>query len=116
MLDRSTADAYASWFLCLADATRLQLLHMISTEEAPVSVGTLVNRIGVSQSTVSAHLRRLAELEFIFVERVGTSSYVRVNPDCLDGLPEAAETVMGRRLIESRNSQIDGTVAGNEIL
>lgn len=96
MLERSSAEAYASWFGCLADATRLQILHLLATAPSPMTVGTIVDELGVGQSTVSAHLRRLSELEFVFVERVGTASYVRVNPKCLDGFPTAAEVVMGR--------------------
>ncbi|THA27410.1 transcriptional regulator [Streptomyces sp. RKND-216] len=96
VLDRSSAEAYASWFRCLADPTRLQLLHLLATERTPVTIGKLVAALGVGQSTVSTHVRRLAELEFVFVERAGTSTLVRVNPDCLAEFPTAAEVVMGR--------------------
>jgi DNA-binding transcriptional ArsR family regulator len=95
MLDRASAVAYASWFRCLSDATRLQLLHVLATAGQPMAVGELVAETGVGQSTVSAHLRRLADLEFVFIERVGTASLVRVNPDCLAAFPSAAEAVMG---------------------
>lgn len=96
MLERSAAEAYASWFGCLADPTRLQLLHLLASAHHPMTVGELVAELGVGQSTVSSHLRRLAELEFVFVERVATASYVRVNPECLAEFPSAAEVVMGR--------------------
>jgi DNA-binding transcriptional ArsR family regulator len=96
MLERPIAEAYASWFDALSDPTRLQLLHLLATSSAPMTVGALVNALGVGQSTVSAHVRRLAVLEFVFVERVGTASYVRVNRDCLTEFPTAAEVVMGR--------------------
>ncbi len=104
MLDRTAAVAYASWFRCLSDATRLQLLHLLSIADAPMSVGELVAESGVGQSTVSAHLRRLAELEFIFVERMGTASMVRVNPECLAAFPSAAEVVMGLVPVDSSNA------------
>lgn len=96
MLDRSAAEAYAGWFDCLSDPTRLQLLNLLATATAPMTVGALVEALAVGQSTVSAHVRRLAALEFVFVERVGTASYVRVNRDCLTEFPTAAEVVMGR--------------------
>ena len=60
MLDRGSAEAYASWFRCLADATRIQILHLLATNDAPLTVGEIVAAVSVGQSTVSAHLRRLA--------------------------------------------------------
>lgn len=48
-----------------------------------MTVGAIVHAVDVGQSTVSAHLRRLAELEFVFVEHVGTASLYRVNDECL---------------------------------
>lgn len=96
MVDRAAAEAYASWFRCLADATRIQILHVLATADRPLTVGEVVAAVGVGQSTVSAHLRRLADLEFVFVEHVGTSSLFRVNDDCLTSFPGAADVVMGR--------------------
>jgi DNA-binding transcriptional ArsR family regulator len=104
VLERAVAEAYASWFGCLADPTRLQLLHLLATAGAPMPVGALVSALGVGQSTVSAHVRRLAELEFVFVERAGTASLVRVNPDCLAEFPTAAEVVMGRAPVRPGSS------------
>ena len=96
MIDRTAAEAYATWFRCLADATRIQILHLLATADGPMSVGEIVAAVGVGQSTVSSHLARLAELEFVFVERVGTASLYRVNDDCLTSFPAAADVVMGR--------------------
>lgn len=96
MIDRASAEAYASWFRCLADATRIQILHLLAGADGALTVGEIVAAVGVGQSTVSAHLRRLAELEFVFVEHVGTASLYRVNDDCLTSFPAAADVVMGR--------------------
>ncbi|MCQ6553356.1 metalloregulator ArsR/SmtB family transcription factor [Streptomyces sp. C10-9-1] len=114
MLDRADAEAYASWFGCLADPTRLQLLHLLATARQPMTVGALAAGVGVGQPTVSGHVRRLAELEFVFVERVGTSSRVRVNPDCLAGFPSAAEVVMGQApvRVDSRSHTLAPWQAG----
>lgn len=96
MLDRESAEAYATWFRCLADATRIQILNQLAEAGRPLTVKQIVAAVGVGQSTVSAHLRRLAELEFVFVDHVGTASYYRVNDDCLTAFPAAADVVMGR--------------------
>lgn len=96
MIDRSSAEAYASWFRCLADATRIQILNVLARADAPLPVNEIVDAVGIGQSTVSAHLRRLEDLEFVFADRVGTASYFRVNRDCLTAFPAAADVVMGR--------------------
>jgi ArsR family transcriptional regulator, arsenate/arsenite/antimonite-responsive transcriptional repressor len=95
-LDRSDAETYASWFSCLADATRLQLLRTLAEASRPVTIGELVEAVGVGQSTVSGHVRRLAEAEFVSAERTGTTTHVRINDECLTALPAAAEAIMGR--------------------
>lgn len=50
----------------------------------------------VGQSTVSAHLKVLAEVGFVLAERRGTAVRYRVNAACVDCFPTAADVVMGR--------------------
>lgn len=95
MLDRAAAELYASWFRCLADATRIQILQLLASRGAPMTVGQIVAQVGVGQSTVSHHLKRLAEAGFVTVERAGTASWFRVNPRCVAHFPTAADVVMG---------------------
>ena len=58
-------------------------------------MGDLAEALGISQSTCSHHVRRLADVGFVKVDRVGTASIVSVNPACCTGLPHAADVVMG---------------------
>jgi DNA-binding transcriptional ArsR family regulator len=95
-LQRDTAELYASWFRCLADPTRIQILNLLATERRPMTVGEIVAAVDVGQSTVSAHLRKLAETCFVLVDHSGTSSYFRVNERCIDCFPSATEVVMGK--------------------
>ena len=95
MLDRQVAEDYASWFRCLADPTRIQLLHLLATSDGPMTVGELVRQVDVGQSTVSHHLKVLAQVRFVTVEHAGTSSRYQVNPRCLAAFPTAADVVMG---------------------
>ncbi|MDF1603511.1 metalloregulator ArsR/SmtB family transcription factor [Nocardioides sp. YIM 152315] len=95
-LGEDAAATYAEWFATLSDATRVRLLHAVST--APTGhmrVGDLAVELGISQSTTSHHVRKLAEVGFVAVDKVGTSSVVSVNPACCTGLPHAADVVMG---------------------
>jgi DNA-binding transcriptional ArsR family regulator len=95
-LSRDQAELYAGWFRCLADPTRLEILSLLASERRPLSVGEIVVAVDVGQSTVSEHLRVLAETCFVLVEHRGTSSLFQVNERCIECFPSAAEFVMGR--------------------
>jgi L-amino acid N-acyltransferase YncA/DNA-binding transcriptional ArsR family regulator len=95
-IGEATATTYAEWFATLSDATRVRLLHAVATSpKGAVRVGDLAAQLGISQSTCSHHVRRLAEVGFLVVDKVGTASVVTVNPACCTGLPHAADVVMG---------------------
>jgi DNA-binding transcriptional ArsR family regulator len=83
-LDRQTADTYAVWFRALARAGR------------PMTVGEITAAVPVGQSTVSEHLRQLAAVGFVLAEDRGTSRLYRINENCVDCFPTAADLVMGR--------------------
>jgi L-amino acid N-acyltransferase YncA len=90
------AATYAEWFACLADPTRVRALYAVATAPSGlVRVGDLADQLQISQSTCSHHVRRLAEVGFVRVDKVGTSSIVTVNHECCTGLPHAADVVMG---------------------
>jgi L-amino acid N-acyltransferase YncA/DNA-binding transcriptional ArsR family regulator len=95
-LDDRSAATYADWFAVLADSTRVRLLHTVSTSRSgAMRVGDLAEALGISQSTCSHHVKKLAEVGFVAVDKVGTASIVSVNPACCTGLPHAADVVMG---------------------
>lgn len=95
-LDERSATTYAEWFATLADPTRVRLLHAVATTPSgQIRVGDLATDLGISQSTCSHHVRRLADVGFVRVDRVGTASVVSINPACCTGLPHAADVVMG---------------------
>ena len=94
-LDRATAAEYASWFRALADATRIQIVSLLARRGEPMNVGQIVAAVHVGQSTVSAHLKVLAEVGFVLAEHRGTASYYRINEACVDCFPTAADIVMG---------------------
>jgi DNA-binding transcriptional ArsR family regulator len=95
-LDRPTAAEYAAWFRALADATRVQIVSLLARRGVPMNVGEIVAAVDVGQSTVSAHLKVLAEVRFVLAERRGTATYYRVNDACVECFPTAADIVMGR--------------------
>lgn len=93
---REQAEIWAEWFGALSDPTRILILNLLATEVRPLSVGEIVERVDVGQSTVSHHLRILSSTCFVLVEPVGTSNRYRINDRCLDCFPSTAELVMGR--------------------
>jgi DNA-binding transcriptional ArsR family regulator len=95
-LDRATATEYARWFKALADPTRIQIVSLLARRAAPMSVGEIVAAVDVGQSTVSAHLKVLAEVRFVLAESRGTSTYYRINDACVDCFPTAADIVMAK--------------------
>lgn len=96
LLDRATAQEYASWFKALADPTRVQLVELLARTRQPMSVGEIVAAMGLAQSTVSQHMKVLAEVRFVLVEPVGNARHYRVNEACVSCFPSAADVVMGK--------------------
>lgn len=96
LLDRATAEEYASWFRALADPSRVQIVEYLARQARPMSVGDLVKAVGLAQSTVSQHLRILTEVRFVLVEAVGNARHYRINQACVGCFPSAADVVMGR--------------------
>jgi DNA-binding transcriptional ArsR family regulator len=96
LLDRVAAQEYASWFRALADPTRVQLVELLARTKRPMSVGEIVTEMGLAQSTVSQHLKILADVRFVLVDPIGTARHYRINDACVRCFPSAADLVMGR--------------------
>ena len=96
LLDRASAREYASWFKALADPTRVQLVELLARTRAPMSVGEIVTAMGLAQSTVSQHLKILADVRFVLVDPVGNARHYRINDACVSCFPSAADLVMGK--------------------
>ncbi len=96
LLDRGTAREYASWFRALADPTRVQLVELLARNRRPMSVGEIVTAMGLAQSTVSQHLKILADVRFVLIEPVGNARHYRINDNCIQCFPSAADLVMGK--------------------
>ncbi|HEY6747316.1 MAG TPA: metalloregulator ArsR/SmtB family transcription factor [Mycobacteriales bacterium] len=95
VLPSQEAATYADWFACLAEPTRVRMLHAVATTPGGITVGALTDLLGISQSTCSHHVRKLADVGFVLVHKEGKSTVVTVNQSCCTGLPHAADVVMG---------------------
>ncbi|MCW4385947.1 metalloregulator ArsR/SmtB family transcription factor [Salinibacterium sp. SYSU T00001] len=81
----------ADIFGVIADATRRELLQVLlersTGSESPhrdLSVGELVERLGLSQPTVSKHLKVLREAGLVAVREVGQHRYYRLESSPLE--------------------------------
>ena len=84
----------ADLFDVVADPTRRELLRALLTRtESPdgtgeASVGQLVSELGLSQPTVSKHLKTLREFQIVTVREQGQHRYYRLEPASLQPLAE----------------------------
>src|SRR3954462_5842474 len=70
-LPRAERESLAARFKGLADPARVGIVNLLSTEDE-VCVCTLTEALGLSQPTVSHHLRLLREAGLVAVEQRGT--------------------------------------------
>lgn len=79
-LARSNAESTADLLKAIADPTRLQILAMIAKEDQQEAcVCNMTGPLGLSQPTVSHHLKKLAEVGIVNRERRGTWVWYSLN-------------------------------------
>jgi ArsR family transcriptional regulator len=84
-LDAAQADDLARTIKALADPTRLRLLSIVAASEGEEAcVCDLTAPVGLSQPTVSHHLRILTEAGFLTRSKRGTWAFFKLVPDALD--------------------------------
>ena len=81
------AAVLASIFKVLGDATRLQLLSLIASRpEHEACVCELTKPLGLSQPTISHHLKVLYEAGLVTKERRGCWFYYQLRPERIEAL------------------------------
>lgn len=89
-LDATTAERLAGVLKALAEPTRLRLVSIIAAHEgAEACVCDLTEPVGLSQPTVSHHLRVLVDAGLLEREQRGKWAYYRLVPGALDSLAQA---------------------------
>jgi ArsR family transcriptional regulator len=81
-------EALAARLKALADPARLGIVSMLSGA-GEVCVCSFVDELGLSQPTVSHHLRILREAGLVEADRRGTWAYYRLVPDAVGELADA---------------------------
>jgi ArsR family transcriptional regulator len=86
-ISAAEAEQLAVRVKALADPARLRLLSLIQAAEGDEACTCeLTGAVGLSQPTVSHHLRRLAEAGLVTGERRGRWTYYRVVPEAMASL------------------------------
>ena len=85
-VDAGRAEVVASVARLLGDPIRVQVLDVLRGHEEPVCQCELQPLFGVSQPTLSHHLRKLEEGGVVAVERRGRWAYYSLEPDSLEAL------------------------------
>ncbi|MFI5530186.1 metalloregulator ArsR/SmtB family transcription factor [Kitasatospora sp. NPDC051853] len=78
--------AMAAMFKALADPVRLRLFSKVASHEGGEACVCDIQDVGVSQPTVSHHLKKLREAGLLSSERRGTWVYYRVEPSALSAM------------------------------
>jgi ArsR family transcriptional regulator, arsenate/arsenite/antimonite-responsive transcriptional repressor len=89
-LGQDAAERLAAAFRVVADPTRLRLLSLIASRpDGEACVCDLVAPLGLSQPTVSHHLKVLHEAGLLARSRRGVWVYYRILPERLQALRDA---------------------------
>ncbi|HEU4542049.1 MAG TPA: metalloregulator ArsR/SmtB family transcription factor [Jiangellaceae bacterium] len=91
-LGADDAEMLAGRFKALADPVRLRLFSKIASFGSGEVCVCDIDDVGVSQPTVSHHLRKLREAGLVTAERRGTWVYYRVVPGALGAMSAVLAT------------------------
>jgi ArsR family transcriptional regulator, arsenate/arsenite/antimonite-responsive transcriptional repressor len=90
VLEPAQAERLAQVFKALGDPTRVRLVSLIAAHEgAEACVCDLTEPVGLSQPTVSHHLKQLVDAGLLTREQRGRWSFYRVVDGALDNLAQA---------------------------
>nr|WP_084003424.1 metalloregulator ArsR/SmtB family transcription factor [Agromyces aureus] len=93
-LDADAAELLARNIKALADPTRLRLLSIVAASDGgEACVCDLTAPVGLSQPTVSHHLKILADAGFLTRSKRGTWAYYRLVPTALDDVARVLGSV-----------------------
>jgi ArsR family transcriptional regulator len=89
VLDDDAAERLARLFRALADRHRVRLLSMIAAADGgEACICDLTEPLGLSQPTVSHHMKQLVEAGLVTREQRGKWAYYRVVPEALLALSD----------------------------
>lgn len=92
VLDPDAAEQLAQMFKALGEPTRVRLLSLIAAADgAEACICDLTDGVGLSQPTVSHHMKLLVEAGLVSREQRGRWAYYRLDPERFRTLHEALD-------------------------
>jgi len=90
-LDAAAAEATAELFRALADPARVLIVNTLATGGGPVCTCHLTGPLGLSQPTVSHHLKKLLDAGLVEREQRGKWAYYSLRADAVEKLAAVAD-------------------------
>ena len=90
-LSDAEAATTARLFKALADPHRVRIVNLLATSPDPVCVCEFTGPLGLSQPTVSHHLKKLVEVGLLEREQRGIWAYYSLDRDTLGRLAAAVD-------------------------
>ena len=90
-LDEREAAATAELFRALADPARVRIVNTLAKRGEPVCACEFEPALGLSQPTVSHHLKRLTEAGLLEREQRGKWAYFSLKRDAVETLAAVAD-------------------------
>lgn len=91
VLDEEEALATAELFKALADPARVRIVNALATAEEPVCACEFEPALGLSQPTVSHHLKKLTDAGLLEREQRGKWAYFSLRRDAVVTLAAVAD-------------------------
>ncbi len=90
-LDEDEAVATAELFKTLGDPARVRIVNLLATSSEPVCACELYEPLGLSQPTVSHHLKKLTDAGLLEREQRGKWAYFSLKRDAVEKLAAVAD-------------------------
>ena len=101
-LSEEEAEAAASVFGALSDPARVRIVNIVAATGEPVCGCDLLSPLGLSQPTVSHHLKKLVEAGLLEREQRGKWAYFSLAPEAAVRLASVADLTRAPEEVHSR--------------
>ena len=91
VLDQEQAGATAELFKALADPARVRIVNALAQSDEPVCACEFEPALGLAQSTVSHHLKKLTDAGLLEREQRGKWAYFSLRPEAVERLALVAD-------------------------
>src|SRR5262249_2259734 len=91
VLSHAEAPATGDVFRALADPARVRIVNVLATSDEPVCVCHLIEPLGLSQPTVSHHLKKLTDAGLLEREQRGRWAHFSLRPEAVAKLGTVVE-------------------------